>query len=145
MSAVDTAVDLYKAYLEDLGRIGSRHENLRTFYVSIMSVLFGFLAMAGQQGALANVRGPILSLVGLVGIVICIAWFSHMRSFENVFEAKLETLRQLEETGNLGCKLFTTERERLRARHYVHIAVVDQVVPLVSIVLFGALIFFKLR
>jgi hypothetical protein len=45
-------VEMYKAYLEDLGRIGGRHENARKFYVSVISALFVFLSMAGTGGLL---------------------------------------------------------------------------------------------
>jgi hypothetical protein len=46
----ETLLELFKTYLDDLGRIGSRHENVRTFYVSVISALFVFLAMAGKDG-----------------------------------------------------------------------------------------------
>ena len=74
-------VEMYKAYLEDLGRIGGRHENARKFYISVISALFVFLSMAGTGGLFANVQGWVFGVVGIVGILICLAWFDHMTSF----------------------------------------------------------------
>jgi len=101
-------VEMYKAYLEDLGRIGGRHENARKFYISVISALFVFLSMAGTGGLFANVQGWVFGVVGIVGILICLAWFDHMTSFGKLYFAKLETLRSLEADLKL-LKPFATE------------------------------------
>jgi hypothetical protein len=42
-------IEQYKAYLADVGNIGTRHENTRRFYLSIVSALFVFLSLAVRK------------------------------------------------------------------------------------------------
>ena len=136
----DTILEMFKAYLEDLGRIGGRQESARAFYLSVISALFAFLTLAGTSGSrLFNVQGTAYFIAGLVGISICVLWFSHMRSFFELFEAKLETLRELEK--NLPFPLFATEKLKLDSRDYRHITVIDTLVALAFVLLFAGLIY----
>ena len=156
-------IEIYKAYLEDLGRIGGRHENSRKFYISVMSALFVFLSMAGKNGPFVNVRGPVLLVVALGGMVVCVAWFQHMKSFGTIFLAKLGTLRDMEEdlSKQRSLKPFTVETEKLREQQekpeqesaprkedikfrYRPLTVLDRVIPVASAVLFAGLLLFKL-
>lgn len=57
-------LEIYKAYLDDLGRIGSRQEILRQFYLSVISALFVFLSLAGGTGVLASLQGVAEPLSG---------------------------------------------------------------------------------
>src|SRR5260370_12747887 len=102
-----------------------------------------FLAMAGKDGPFVNVQGPVQVIVGVCGSLICFGWFVDMGSFRSLFEAKLETLRAIEK--KLPFELFTKEKEKLGTRHYVHVTVIDQIIPAACLVLFGFLLFYKQR
>jgi hypothetical protein len=153
----DVQIQVYKAYLEDLGRIGGRHENSRKFYITVMSALFVFLSLAGKDGVFVNVQGAVLVIVAVVGIVVCLAWLEHMRSFGALYLAKLGTLRRLEadmEKYQL-LKPFTLETEALTKREprgggeaplkwrYTPLTVVDRIAPAASALLFAGMLIFK--
>ncbi len=38
-------IEQYKAYLQDLGNIGARHENSRRYYLSVVPALFAAVVM----------------------------------------------------------------------------------------------------
>jgi hypothetical protein len=78
-------IEQYKAYLQDVGNIGVRHENSRKFY---LAVVFVFISMAGVDGLFANVRGHVLTLASAVGILLCIVWVMHMQSFAAIHDDK---------------------------------------------------------
>ena len=134
-------LELFKSYLEDLGRIGGRHETLRQFYVSVISALFVFLAMAGKEGLFQAVRGGVLVIVALVGIIVCVAWILHMSSFADLFSAKTATLCKLEE--KLPFQLFSTEKQELKEKGRIRLTTVDRIIAAAFILLFIALLFFK--
>jgi hypothetical protein len=154
---LDGQQELFKAYLADLGRFGSRHENSRKFYMSVMSALFVFLSMAGKDGVFDNVRGAVLVTVALVGVLMCIAWFEHMRSFQALYAAKFATLRRLEEDleNNRALKPFTLETEALKKHDrigqgdaaiklgYTPLTAVGSIAPAASALLFVGLLIFK--
>ncbi len=139
----DVLIAQFKAYLDDLGRIGGRHEELRKFYLSVISALFVYVSLAGKDGVLGDQGPGVLGVVGLVGVAICLLWFFHMRSFNVLFLAKIETLAELEP--RLAFPLFATESAKLRSKSYTPLTTVDQVVAIVLGVLFMALLYFKFR
>jgi len=141
MADPDILLELFKAYLDDLGRLGERQQNSRSFYLSIISALFVFLSFAGSSNnQVIQIPKAAHAITGLVGIVISAAWFEHMRSFEKLFEAKLEILRSVER--KLNAHLFSLEEEQLHVRNYRHITYIDSVAPVAFVVLFAGLIYF---
>lgn len=127
------SVSLYADYVEDLGRIGSRHETLRAFHITLLTTLFTFLALAGKDGLLQNLRAQVEALVALVGVAVCGAWALQMRAFHDIYEEKFKALRAIER--DLPIKPFTLEGTASR----VHITTVDQGLAVVVGVLFVAL------
>ncbi|MBI4538671.1 MAG: hypothetical protein HY704_04065 [Gemmatimonadetes bacterium] len=147
-SQSDAIPALFKAYLEDLGRIGGRHETTRAFYLTVVSALFVFLSMAGATGRLMGVRAEAQRVVGIAGFLISLAWREHMRSFRALYAAKLSTLRTIEK--DLPVKPFTIESAALldatadpngRGKwRYTPLTLVDSMMPIVFALLFGYLL-----
>ncbi len=138
-------VDQLKAYMEDLGRIGGRQETARAFYLSVISALAVFLSLAGKDGVFLTIQTPVVVVVGLVGLVICGAWYTHMRSFGALFEAKLATMRKIENA--LPVQPFTEELKLLEGKQheggYVRFTEVDMLAPCAFMALFIAFIVIK--
>lgn len=133
----------YRAYLQDLGNIGVRHENSRKFYLSVVSALFVFVALAGKEGLLVNVRGHVLTLSAIVGMLLCIIWVIHMQSFGAIYRAKFDVLRTIEDEYNLF-HIFDKEREFLEANpRFKLLTVIDLVIPILFLFIFVALLYFK--
>lgn len=137
----EIALDIYKAYLDDLGRIGGRHETLRTFYVSLISALFTFLSLAGGSDALFTIRTDVQIVVGIVGGLISIAWFAHMRAFSMLYQTKFRVLKRMEEGVGFPVQPFKDEAPDRLER--VHVTWVDQAVAVVFVLLFVLLFFIK--
>jgi hypothetical protein len=132
----------YQSYVKDLGNIGTRHENTRQFYLSVVSVVFVFLSMAGTDGPFRGVKIGVQIIVGVVGIVICVLWMLHMRSFGALYLAKFTVLREMEK--DLPFPIFEREWTRLESdRRYWQFTVVDEWLPRVFILVFVAVILLK--
>ncbi len=82
-----------------------------------------------------------LKIVGLVGILICLAWWLHMWRFANLFTAKSETLRGIEEA--FPVRPFSIEETKRARMRSLRLTTVDRVVAVVFIVLFVALVCLK--
>lgn len=100
---------IYLAYLDDFARIGSRHETTRSFYITVLTLLLGLIALGGPGGVFEAIRWHFFVALGLVGIIVCVAWGSHMKSFGSLFKAKRQTLEKLEAQGPLPLQPFMTE------------------------------------
>jgi len=137
----DSRRGLYVAYLEDLGRIGGRHETVRQFYFSILTALSGLLVLVGQGGVFEKIKAEFLVVVAIVGIIICGAWFLHMFSFGTLFHAKRATLQKLE--ADLLLKPFGIE-QTVRSKWYIRLTIVDRLAAAAFFALFVALLNAKL-
>jgi hypothetical protein len=96
--------------------------------------------MAGKDGLFVSVKGPVQLCVGVVGILVCVAWFMHMWSFAKIYEAKKKTLRSLEE--KLPFPLFATEKAALGGK-VIRLTFVDRITPVAWAILFGFLLLAK--
>lgn len=105
-------MEQYKAYLQDIGNLGSRHENTRGFYLSVLSALIAFLALSGDKGPLSAIGAHLYRVVAIVGIAVCIFWIIQTLSFAAIFKVKLELLGRIEE--GLPYKLFSVEYPKFR-------------------------------
>lgn len=136
-------IEQYKAYLQDVGNIGVRHENSRKFYLSVVSALFVFVSMAGEEGIFANVRGNVLTLTGLVGILLCIVWVMHMQAFGAIYRAKFDVLRGIENKHGLF-HIFDEEWSFLKANpRFRMLTFIDSVTPVLFLLVFVALLYLK--
>ncbi len=126
---------LYLAYLDDFARIGSRQETMRTFYVSIVTLLLGLVGLAGTDEVFAPVRRPFFVAVGCAGIVVCLAWRWHMVSFGSLFASKRKALEALERKAKFRLQPFVTEAKVQERR--THLSTIDQLVAIGFFLLFA--------
>jgi hypothetical protein len=134
-------ISMFTAYLEDLGRIGVRHENTRGFYLSVISALFVFLALANSDGLFRGIQHSIVWVVAAVGILTSIMWIIHMGSFARIYVAKRGVLMDLEK--RLPAQPLKQEATILEQIGYTHITTVDRLFAVIFVILFGVLAAFK--
>ncbi len=129
-------IEQYKAYLQDLGNIGSRHETARGFYITVLSALLTFLALAAKDGPLKDIGHSLVVVVGIGGIAICALWLFHTLAFTALYSAKLGRVSEMET--KLPFQNFAAEYAALKAdRRYQPLTYVECFVALV----FGGLFF----
>lgn len=130
-------MEQYKAYMQDVANIGSRHETARAFYLSVLSALLAFVALAGKDGPLNGIGANLFVVISLGAIAICILWFLNTLSFAAVYRAKLGQLHKMEE--KLPFKVFTAEHAELKGDwKYFRLTTVECLVACIFIVLFIA-------
>ncbi len=128
-------IEQYKAYMEDLAHIGSRHETARAFYLSVLSALLAFVALGGKDGPLKGIGTHLFELISVGAIAICVLWLANTLSFAALYRAKLIQLTRMEE--KLPYQNFAAEFEELKADwRYFRITTVEGIVAFVFITLF---------
>lgn len=121
------AIEQYKAKLSDLGNIGSRQTAMTTYYVSIVSALFGVLAF--KDKSLAQIDTIVLFMVCGAGFLICILWFYSLSFFRSLFRAKLRVLEEIEQS--LPFQTFKREFENLKSSGITSWIWIERMVPAV--------------
>lgn len=109
-------LDQYKAYVADLGNIGSRQAQTNTWYVSILSALLVFLGLTSSAGALKDFDMAVRAAIALLAILICGLWKMHAQSFGVLYKAKFDVIREMEKMLPFAC--YTREWELLQQTKY---------------------------
>ena len=109
----DTILDQYKAYLSDLGNFGSRYDTTKGFFLSVVTVLLGVLALAKKDDVFQGSGAYLGLVVSAFAIFVCIAWNHTINSYSTHFKVKFDILREMEQVGTLF-PIFKKEEEKLR-------------------------------
>lgn len=105
-------LEIYQAYIGDLGNIGTRYATSNGFYLSVASALLAILAFAETGKPLEGIASGVGIAISLFGIVICWIWRTTIDYYGTLFGAKFQVLRSLEEQLPFGC--FTVEWEHIK-------------------------------
>lgn len=127
-------LEQYKAYLADLQQIGSRLESSRRFMLSILSLLFVFLSLAGKDGALLNIAPQLTWVILSIAVIICLAWFLRIRTYNAIIKSKFTVLHEIED--GLPFKCFKREWELFRKQKPIFLTSIDSWIPIVLMVAF---------
>lgn len=93
-------LEQYRAYLQDVGNIGTRYATSNGFYLSIVTALLGVLALS-QAGAPSNLQLLLRITVPFFAVAICWIWAKTLRFYKHLFKAKFDVLREIEVAGGL--------------------------------------------
>jgi hypothetical protein len=134
---IDQWLDQYKAYLADLGNVGSRYATANAFYLSVISALLGILALTESTKLLGMVPRSTLWVVCLFASVICIVWTRTLGFYRRLFAAKFQVIDQLE--AHLPHACFANEYRFLQAKGATNLLRIDRFAPIVLMLFFIAL------
>ncbi len=135
-------LEQYKASLQDLGNIGSRHETARGFYLSVLTALLAVLALADQEKILYAVGGHLLLVVGIAGMAVCALWFLQTLTLTALYAARFRGLEAMEK--KLPFQNFEAQYALLKKDwRYIPITYIECAVATVFFVLFLAVMLLK--
>jgi len=113
-----SALDQYRAYLQDLGNFGTRHTTSNSFYLSIITALLGLLTLMRPSEGLSDLRTLLRILVPLFGMALCWVWHKTMLFYSAMYRVKFDVLRELERHGGLY-PVFEREKNLLWPRPWL--------------------------
>lgn len=121
-------LEQYKSYISDVTGVGTRHTQANTWYVSLLSALLVIIGLTNKQGALGDIGPLARAAVALLGILLCLAWHMHVRSYGLLYKAKFEVLREMEKA--LAFPVYQRELERLTASRYFFFTRIEMIMTL---------------
>lgn len=140
VSPVQLLLEQYKAYLTDLGNIGTRYTTANGFYVSIISALLAILALTKKGEALERVDILLYIAVPIFACLLCLIWREGMIFYSALFKTKFDVLREMER--QLPFKTFAREEElRQPGRRLIKN---DEWIPVILAIPFVPILFFGL-
>lgn len=95
------SLDQYKAYLSDLGNIGTRYTTSNGFYLSVITALMGILALTKVGEIFERPKTYLGLVVSVFAVLVCLVWRRSVTDYAELFKIKFEVLREMEQKGNL--------------------------------------------
>lgn len=88
-------IEIYRTYLEMADRISSRRENANSFFLTLNTVVVGFVGyLVGTVNPASH--DPWLSLIGIAGILLSYLWYRIIRSYRGLNSAKFRVVHEIE-------------------------------------------------
>ena len=125
-------LELYKLAVEMADRVSARRITANTFFLTINTALLTFVS-----------TGPasLLWLVTLGGVAFSSTWWTLLKSYRDLNEAKFAVITRMEE--NLETKVFGDEWRKLKGDRpagwrgrYTEFSTVERIIPVVFAVLY---------
>ena len=138
--AHDVCLEQYKAYLADLGNIGTRYATLQGFYVSVIAALLSLLALSDTGKLFGKIETKELIVVCLFSIVLCIIWSVTIHYYGRLFLAKFTVLKALE--SHLAYPCFDEEYKLLVPKPFL--TKIEAKIPIVLTLFFAAIALVRL-
>lgn len=132
---LDVCLEQYKAYLADLGNIGTRYATLQGFYVSVIAALLTLLALADTNKLFFKIETSELIVVCLFSIALCFVWSLTIHFYGRLFRAKFAILKALE--CSLAYHCFEEEYKQLEPKHFL--TKIEAWIPIVLTLFFAAM------
>ena len=89
-------VEQDKAYLADIGNIGSRYASTQTFYVTIISALIAAFSFKEMNRPIEDFLSPVSMVLFSFVVIICYLWWDTIQFYHDLFGAKLKVLQEIE-------------------------------------------------
>src|SRR5437762_11925602 len=86
------SVEQYKAYLQDLGNVGTRYTTSNSFYLSVLTALLGILSLMKPGQGLADLQDILRLAVPLFATGLCFVWHKTILFYRDLFKTKFAIL-----------------------------------------------------
>jgi hypothetical protein len=93
---IATLLEQYKAYIADLGNIGTRYTTAQSFYLSVVSALTGVVAFFAKDAGALQKYIWVVALMMIFIALICYVWLRTLDFYEKLFQAKFAVLKSME-------------------------------------------------
>lgn len=125
----ETLFDQYKLYVEMANEISKRRHQTNTFYISLSSTLITLFSLISVK--IVSINSKLICIIPVLGIIICIIWFTHIKSYKKLNRAKFKVINSIEDY--LPYKGFSEEWDILKKDKYKKLTDIERYVPLILI------------
>ncbi|OLP20072.1 hypothetical protein BST81_02205 [Leptolyngbya sp. 'hensonii'] len=119
----------YKLYVEMTDRISARRIQASQFYISLLSALFGVIAILIEKKILPGSEGSFLLLGSLLGVFLCFVWYVNINSYKQLNSLKFKVIEEMELHLPFPCYAREWQIEK-KTKQYQRLSKVEKYVPL---------------
>lgn len=133
----------YRLYIASINKISDLKHQVNNYFLTTNTVLMTAVGISLTRDGFFN---PAVwhTIIPIVGILLCLAWWYTTRSYKEVNQMKFRALYCIEE--HLPLALYKTEREMIDTKNIppgpLKSAIVEPIVPWAFIILYILIFFF---
>lgn len=91
-------LEQYKLYVGSVDRVTRQRGSTNRFYISVLAGLLAGLPVVAKTGLLpASLQGLVFTLVGIVGMLLCVVWHANLVSYRQLNAGKFKVIAELEQ------------------------------------------------
>jgi hypothetical protein len=110
--------------------ISKRRHQTNTFYISLSSSLITLFSLITVK--ILPINSKLILIIPFLGIIICLIWFTHLKSYKKLNWAKFKIINDIEK--DLPYQGFTEEWDLLNKANYKRLTDIERYVPLILII-----------
>jgi hypothetical protein len=119
----------YKLYVEMADRMSARRIQASQFYISLLSALFGVIAILVEKRIFPGSEGSFLLLGSLLGLFLCFIWHVNINSYKQLNLLKFKVIEEMEVQLPFPCYAREWQIEK-KTKQYQRLSKVEKYVPL---------------
>lgn len=124
--------DQYKLYVEMADKISDRRHITNGFYLTL-NTLFTPLAISSRENIFVCIG------ISLIGFIISLLWYSNIKSYRQLNEAKFDIIHELEDF--LPFRMYKYEWRILQVKKtYKPFSAVEKYIPLIFLICYAILL-----
>lgn len=136
----DSALELYKLFLATTEKVSDRRAQANAWMLSVngaIVALYGYLQSDKSVAPSETFAAIWLWAIPVAGILVCVAWFTLLRSYRSLNRAKFTVLKEIE--SELAFAPFTREEEVYDAEGRVSLSKIESAIPWTFVALYFAM------
>lgn len=141
---IDHYLEQYRIYLVSFNQLADRRHKSNEFFLGLNTAIMAILGYIETKQVTHSLL--VFTVVPLIGIGICVAWYQMIRSFKMLNRAKFKVIHDIER--KLPSRLFETEWELLGKgkdrKKYYPLSSIEKTIPVIFIVLYVFVLLFQI-
>ncbi len=139
-------LEQYKLYVEMADRISNRRAIANNYLLSVNSFIITIYGIASSV-KINSLQVSWMDIIPVGGILVCVTWFSLIRSYRNLNSAKFEVIHEFENL--LPSQPYKMEWSVARGEDekkllYKPLTRIEQTIPIIFIVFYSVILLFSL-
>ena len=129
---LNTVLEQYKSYVQDLGNNGIRYVSMQTLYLSFLGAIIAVLELASKQGASIHLNVFTAWVLVVFGWGVCALWWATNDFYRRLFGVIYEVLTGLED--RLPVKPYQIQTSKMKDQGK-YLTPIQRFVPLIFAIL----------
>lgn len=125
-------LEQYKLFVDSSHKVTEQRNDTNKFYISLLSGIITLTLLLFEKIACEDYVGLILRGIGVLGTVLCCAWYSNIKSYKKLNSAKFKVIHEMEQYLPINCfdkEWYILDRGKSKSK-YLKLTSIEKALPI---------------